>query len=292
MRYFGLIWLAFVSVSFVSNAQSDYNLELQKAADQISQKIIGAGKKSVAVLDFENSNSQISELGRWLANVFTTHLENASNGQFSVKNRTDIEKSIQQIKSETGSGAFDSKTIQRLGEISGSDVIAYGEITLMDNEITVNIRTKNISLNSVIGGVLISFTATDGMRTKYDNFLETTTASPSSNPVSAGIGSSFEGTARTSKDSNCKEKNTGDYCFQNNTKVSLIVKLVVRGGGAYSTLQECSLQPGQKQCFYDLQSRSWSYMIFTTRAGTNYQTEYSSGSMYVEACKEKTFIIK
>jgi len=274
----------------VVNAQSSYSLELEKAAKGISQKIITSGKKSVAVLDFENSNKQTSELGSWLASVFTTHLENNSDDAFAVKNRTDIEKAIQQIKSESGSGAFDSKTIQRLGEISGSDVIVYGEITLMDNVITVNIRTKNISLNATIGGVLVNFTATEGMITKYDNYIETKTSS-SGSTTTTNSGASGEGTARTSKNPNCKEKNIGDYCFQNNTKFNLIVSFY----NNKTFGKDCTLQPGQKQCFYDLEVGDCTYKIYEDKAtwgGTTTTTYNAKGSLYLESCKEKTFIIK
>ena len=280
----------------VVNAQSSYSLELEKAAKGISQKIITSGKKSVAVLDFENSNKQTSELGSWLASVFTTHLENNSDDAFAVKNRTDIEKAIQQIKSESGSGAFDSKTIQRLGEISGSDVIVYGEITLMDNVITVNIRTKNISLNATIGGVLVNFTATEGMITKYDNYIETKTSS-SGSTTTTNSGASGEGTARTSKNPNCKEKNIGDYCFQNNTKFNLTVTISPPGsigGSVHFTNYDknCTLQPSQKQCFYDLKSAPLYYCIKYWDEAKNQYSEYSRGSLYVDNCKEKTFIIK
>lgn len=307
-----IISMAFVLTLYcVSNAQTSYNLELEKAAAEIAKKITVSGKTSVAVLDFENSNNQISELGSWLASVFTTHLENNSNNAFAVKNRTDIEKAIQQIKSESGSGAYDSKTIQRLGEISGSDVIVYGAITLMDDEITVNIRTKNISLNSTIGGVLVSFTATDGMRTKYDNYIESkTTPSGSVSPATIRSGSG-EGSERSSKDPNCKEKDTGDYCFTN--QKSMMVEINYRrenatqtqsigyyGGTRYLTI---TVEPGQTSCIYELKSGVYSYTYKdpTKLVHTGYSVSYGgddttsatiSGQFLVERCKSKLFIIK
>lgn len=296
----------------VSKAQSSYNLELEKAATEIAKKITASGKTSVAVLDFENSNNQISELGSWLASVFTTHLENNSNNSFAVKNRTDIEKAIQQIKSESGSGAYDSKTIQRLGEISGSDVIIYGQITLMDDEITVNIRTKNISLNSTIGGVLVSFTATEGMRTKYDNYMESNT-SPSGNgsstsTISSGSG---EGSERPSKNPNCKEKDTGDYCFTN--KKSMMVEIYYKKENATQTqslgfyggsqILTITVEPGQTSCIYELKSGVYTYTYKdpSKRVHTGYSATYGgddttsatiSGQFLVEKCKSKIFIIK
>lgn len=280
----------------VASAQSSYNQELEKAAKEVSTKISTSGKKSVAVLDFENSNKQISELGSWLASVFTTHLENSSKNEFAVKNRTDIEKAIQQIKSESGSGAYDSKTIQRLGEISGSDVIIYGEITLMDNEITVNIRTKNISLNATIGGVLVSFTATDGMRTKYDNYIETK-SSTAGNTANTNNNASGEGTARTSRNPDCKTKNTGDYCFQNNTRFDLEVS-------GYGIRPSFTLSPGQLKCVYDLPAGRYDYEVREVDSETAIERERSQmlgitkrkfqdkGQFFIEACKEKKLIIK
>jgi hypothetical protein len=309
MKYYFLTLILIIASFRFANAQSSYNQELEKAAKEIAQKIVISGKKSVAVLDFENSNKQVSELGSWLAGIFTTHLENNNANSFSVKNRTDIEKAIQQIKSENGSGAFDSKTIQRLGEISGSDVIIYGEITLLDNDITINIRTKNISLNATIGGVIVSFIATEGMRTKYDNITENK-ATSSNNIATSGYKPSGEGLSSTSKNPNCKELNIGNYCFQNNTNLNLTVIfrsriLESKNGG---TSPSYNLQPGQKQCFYDVESGSIEYIIEETRkqgsytVGSGVSTGYKvsipyrdyavNGSVYVETCKEKTFIIK
>ena len=293
MKWCVLTLLLIVTLCNEVKSQNSYNQELEKAAQQVARKLSNNGSKSVAVLDFENSNKQISELGSWLANVFTTHLENNSNGAYSVKNRTDIEKAIQQIKSETGSGAFDSKTIQRLGEVSGSDVIVYGEITLMDNEITVNIRTKNISLNSAIGGVIVTFAATDGMRTKYDNYIESTTT-PSVTASTPSNNSSGEATAKNSKNQNCREKQTGDYCFQNNTKFDLSVSFTPSAvPGVYKRPLKCTLQPGQKQCFFDIAAGAATYKIdpvFVQWGKDNFQS--AEGSLYVETCKEKTFVIK
>jgi hypothetical protein len=276
-------------------SQSDYNQQLEKAAISIADKIKAAGKKSIAVLDFENSNKQASELGSWLSSVFTTHLENNSGGVFSVKNNMDVTKAIQQIKTELGSGAFDSRSIQRLGEISGSDVIIYGIITLMDNDITVNIKAFNPSPGSQtpVGGTIVNFIATEGMRTKYDNYLEDKSSSPGSGSSSA----SGEGTARTSKNPNCKETNSGDYCFTNNTKV----KLTVNATKDHHYLPELTLDPGQTQCIYDQTAGPANYIINETPASVGFYNTYApghpifqskSGQVYFEKCKSNTFIIR
>ena len=131
-----LLMVFLMTIPGIVLSQSNYNQQLEKSAITLATKIKSSGKRNVAVLDFENSNKQISELGCWLSGIFTTHLENNSTSAFSVKNNTDVAKAIQQIRTESGTGAFDSRSIQRLGEISGSDVIIYAIIALMDDEIT------------------------------------------------------------------------------------------------------------------------------------------------------------
>lgn len=291
MRYINLT-LVFLIIHGMVISQTDYNQQLEKAAISIANKIKATGKKNIAVLDFENSNKQISELGSWLSGVFTTHLENNSGGAFSVKNNTDVVKAIQQIKTESGSGAFDSRSIQRLGEISGSDVVIYGIITLMDNDITVNIKAVNPSAGNQtpIGGNLVSFYATDGMRTKYDNFLEDKPSSPTGSQQASGSASG-EGTARTSKNPNCKENNTGDICFNNLLKIKVQVRVYTPGRYGVSL----TLDPNQTQCFYDLYSGNYSYNINKgTSSGYygNISYDVGNGQIYIEQCKSKTFTIK
>ena len=284
-------------------SQSNYNQQLEKSAITLATKIKSSGKRNVAVLDFENSNKQISELGCWLSGIFTTHLENNSTSAFSVKNNTDVAKAIQQIRTESGTGAFDSRSIQRLGEISGSDVIIYAIIALMDDEITVNIKAVNPSSGSqiAVGGTIVSFTATEGMRNMYDNVIDTksTLTGTSKSPGGTATG---EGTPRKSKDPKCKEANTGDCCFQNNTKIDLYVMCHVsriKNSPTYRPQERITLQPGQKQCFYDVQVGPMTYEIngkYNTNSyygsrknDNNYNAQ---GTVYIELCEEKIVIIR
>lgn len=265
----------------VSVGAQTYNTQLEQAAKQIAEKIKSVEKDKVAVLDFSNSDGRVCELGSWFASVFTTHLENASIGDFVVKNKADVEKALEQIKAESGSGAYDSRTIQRLGEISGSDVIVYGNITLMDNEVTVNIKTKDISLSKSIGGILKSFTATEGMRSKYDN------CESNGNKVESGNfrsnGPSGESSSSKSKDPNCQRNNTGDYCFKNSTKDKVVVTL---------RNWKITLQPAQSQCYFSKLSGSYTYNIKPINEQNRYGPEIAVGNAFVETCKTKTFVIK
>lgn len=110
-----------------------------------------------------------------------------------------------------------------------------------------------------------------------------------------------------SKDPNCKTNNDGDYCFQNNTNLDLGVTLSSsRSKVSNVSMFTCTLQPGQKQCFYDVGAGSARYEIKTpsgitingynnsnVQNNSNNQLKefYSQGSLYIDACAENSFII-
>jgi hypothetical protein len=101
---------------------------------------------------------------------------------------------------------------------------------------------------------------------------------------------SGERTINKSKDPKCQEKNTGDYCFQNDTKYNLTIHFDNR---IYT------IQPGQKQYFYNLPAGEMGYDInskkpayYTWPPTADELGYHAKGSLYVESCVEKTFIIK
>jgi len=52
------------------------------------------------------------------------------------------------------------------------------------------------------------------------------------------------------------------------------------------------LDPGQTQCFYNLEAISFNYLVFDiTRTGAN-NAQKSKGQINVERCKSKTFVVK
>ena len=95
------------------------------------------------------------------------------------------------------------------------------------------------------------------------------------------------------KDSNCKEANTGDYCFQNNTNFPLAVTLYLD----HIPVASLTLQKGQTQCFYNFKVGAANYDIGRPAGNYHFNSNdkpyYSAnGQIYVEQCKTKTFIIK
>jgi hypothetical protein len=97
-----------------------------------------------------------------------------------------------------------------------------------------------------------------------------------------------------SKDANCKENNTGDYCFQNNTNLDLkvILKSSAAKGMTYTTLFTCTIQPGQRQCFFTVPAGAARYVVSNDDLSNVTKRYYAEGSLYIDPCKENTFVIK
>lgn len=103
-----------------------------------------------------------------------------------------------------------------------------------------------------------------------------------------------------SKDSlGCVEKQTGDFCFQNDTKFDLRVTLYSSPSKSspYSTpVLDCTIQPGQRQYFFNVPAGPARYKIYnetTSSFSANGNLSYSAdGQLYVDACQINLFIIK
>lgn len=259
---------------------------MKSAATEMSDKIVASEKNKVAVLNFKNSDGHTSELGSWLTSVFTTYLENSDNN-ILVTNSADVEKVLSEISGNGGKEGFDTKTLNRVSELTKSDVILYGEINLMDNEVVVSIRSKVISTNKTIGGVVVSFSATEGMLTKYDKHLDTKPLEDKSTEIAKPIALEERG-PKPSKNPDCKLWKTGDYCFENKTNYNL--KIYFWRTGAYVNGAKATIQPGQKQCFYDTSSGSTKYAIFHDQSMN--RQNYASGNVFVEECQENLYVIE
>ena len=100
-------------------------------------------------------------------------------------------------------------------------------------------------------------------------------------------------TITASKDPNCKENNTGDYCFQNNTKLDLRVTVSASRDKIHNTSSSftCILQAGQRQCFFNVPGGAARYVVSNGGFINVSKQYYAEGSLYVDPCQENTFFI-
>lgn len=113
-------------------------------------------------------------------------------------------------------------------------------------------------------------------------------------------------TSDVKKEPECKEKNTGDFCFENATNLTLSITVTgnpttvqtsSNTGYSYSTPFTCTIKPGQKKCFYNINAGPAKYDInnnqTTGSPGSGSTKSFSDvGSVFITACKTENFIIK
>lgn len=102
----------------------------------------------------------------------------------------------------------------------------------------------------------------------------------------------------------CEKKNTGDYCFTNSTKYSVVVTLYIpaEATGTYLQLDRFNnisirwstqsfIGPGKTNCFTNIESTQIGYMI-KEEGSFSASSIYFIGDIKVEKCQSKTYSIK
>lgn len=293
----------FLAVSFTCSSQSDFDKALTSISADISTKLQTLNKKRVVVLYITDIEKQMTNAGKYMADVVSVNLVN-NPGVFSVFDRSNLDE-IAEAKKLYAEGYIDKDKAQQLGKILNVDVMIVGSYTQLSNTIKLTLKAldadngliiaasmKDLPLNDDAGallGITIVSNGTNGVNS-------------SANPSRA----SGEVTGRTSKNPDCKTKNIGDYSFQNNTQYKLSINFNhTEYSGMVTFNQTITIDPGQKQFFYDLPVGVYKYSIreisTVNTAPTYYQNSaqpgsrkeyYSEGNVYVEVCQAKEFVIK
>jgi len=126
-----------------------YDKEIRSLASTLSERIMKAGKKSVAVVDFVDLQGSQNELGRFLAEELSVHLINQSQG-FEVLDRNHMKAIITEHKFNV-SGMVDRKDIKEFGQITGAEVIITGSTTPFGDNIRVTCKALATDTARIIG---------------------------------------------------------------------------------------------------------------------------------------------
>lgn len=127
-----------------------YEKEIKEIASAMSESIVKAGKKSIAVVDFTDLQGNVTELGRFIAEEFSVSLAGAGNG-FEIVDRTHL-KSIAQEHKLSAMGIIDPKTARELGKITGVEALLTGVITPFEDSIRLSIKILETETAKIIYG--------------------------------------------------------------------------------------------------------------------------------------------
>jgi len=294
-----LLILCFLFITCSAFPQSTFDKSLNEISADIASKLSLKSKKKIVVLYVTDINKAQTVAGKYIADVISVNIVN-DQGNFEVFDRENL-SGITEAKKMIAEGYIDANKAKELGKILAVEAIIIGNYTVLTT--TLKLTLKALDVNS---GFVIAATMKDlPINADAGALLGINIGTTGDNNVNRGfnnrpLNSNESYNNPETVNSKCKEKNTGDYCFQNDTKYNLNVGLITTPGNSPDFT--CTLQPGQKQCFYDLSVGSARYMI---SSGNLNDSNYSynvrldsqnvfkvNGQINIEQCKSKTFVIK
>ena len=159
-KYFIVFTVIFLIVcsSFsdsIKNSSDIYNIFIgeidtifAKSASDLSKKIIINSKRKVAVVDFVNSNGQITEFGRYLAENYSVQLVNKATN-FSVVDRNYLRKLMNKHKLSM-KDSIDPKTAKEIRKVAGVDALIVGSYTPLKDNVKVTVKAIDIGTSDIL----------------------------------------------------------------------------------------------------------------------------------------------
>jgi TolB-like protein len=138
-----ICWLA-----LGSTPARGYQRETRAAADAVSEKLVAAGKKSVAVVDFTDLQGEVTELGRFLAEEISVALASGDR-PLEVVDRTHLKVLVQENKL-SATGLIDPATARKLGQIAGVDALVTGTLTPFGDTVRLTLKVLDTSTARII----------------------------------------------------------------------------------------------------------------------------------------------
>lgn len=166
-----------------------FEKEIKTISQELSQKIEEAGKKSVAIVDFNDLQGNVMELGRFLSEELSVAISISSKG-FEVVDRLHLKALLKEHKLSF-TGLINKKSTQKLGQIAGVDALITGTITPFGDSVRITVKILDINTAKLIGAVNANIPKTKAIeelleRGIGDGFQMFTGSETTSTPTSRG----------------------------------------------------------------------------------------------------------
>jgi TolB-like protein len=166
-----------------------YEKEIKTISQELAQKIEGAGKKSVAIVDFNDLQGNVLELGRFLSEELSVAISSSGKG-FEVVDRVHLKALLKEYKLSF-TGLINKESAQKLGQIAGVDALITGTITPFGDSVRITVKILDINTAKLIGAVTANIPKTKAIeelseRGIGDGFQMDTGGTITSTPTSSG----------------------------------------------------------------------------------------------------------
>ena len=265
------VFLLLLGLGCMPLQAQDIRSQLRQIANDLAKQIETKGKKRVVIASFLDLKNQETELGRYMSDKFSIGMASSS---LEITDRSQLAQLLRDNKL-AADRILDPKTIPRLGQITGAEVIITGNYTALDN--SVDITVKAIDLER---GLRLAVAEGAIPRTSEINKLL--------NEVGdiTGPGNENDEDEKKTKDPDkgCTANHTGTYCFQNNTKMD--IKIQTNGA-------DFTIHPGQTECLPGIQvynTGEYTYTLYIYRNAK--ESVYETRQIVVTECQKKTFVVR
>lgn len=141
---------------------TDFEKEIDQLSGKIAEKISAASKKKIAVVDFTDLDGSVTELGRFLAEEFSTALAGTGKG-FIVVDRIHL-KTLLKEHNLSSTGLIDQNTVRQLGKIAGVDVLVTGSLASLGESVRINVKVLDIETAAIIEAARGNIAMTDAIK--------------------------------------------------------------------------------------------------------------------------------
>ncbi len=287
MKSIIILILTVVSCSYLS-AQSSFDKAIGEISSDLATKLSQKDKKKVVVLYITDINKAQTVAGKYLGDRISVNIVN-NQGNFMVFDRENL-SGIAEANKMIAEGFIDVNKAKELGKLLSVDAIIIGNYTVLSNTIKLTIKALDSS-----NGFVIAASEKDLPIDGDAGALLGINVPSSGGGVDNNANRGFNRPLNSNEQYNnpetvnkeCETKNTGDYCFTNNSSFKVGVGV---GMGQVPNDYVMTLSPGQSQCFYSLLSKSYNYNV--NKEFQPGKWNHEMGQILVEKCKSKTFVIK
>lgn len=281
-----LLFTAFI-VSSISGRCQLQTISTKDSLRSFTYKLINKALtkrrfKKIAIWDFTDPQKRQSNAGLYISDqvsIYATDIDSVI-----VLDRQNMESIIKEHKLKDKDFLIDQQALLQLGKFSGADVLIVGKVGVFELEGTMQIYLKMVDANTA--QTLSAYEAYIPIDAKFADL--------------AGI--SLNSMERKLIEQDCKDKKIGIYCFFNNTaeEVRVLIYRIPEEDSpipdAWGPKDELLVKPQESKCVYNiLAEKSYPFIVFAQIENVKFQQlsrEYDKGSINVERCKAKTYIIK
>jgi len=175
----------FLLISFLNVVYSqNINNDILNISKSIIEQLETNNRKSIAIVDFNSPNGDISELGRSLSNKLRINIAK-NNQNITIVNRSVLNKALEE-EQLLKDGVINPETAKKIKFI-GIEVVVIGEISDYGNNYSVEIQLIDTETSDIVGGEILEIPVTENFRELNEKILVYNSVKPKKSNNKAGI---------------------------------------------------------------------------------------------------------